>query len=268
MALSHLEEQHQRALAKLNLETQSETNSIASTRTSAGNVSPRTNEPVKSNATLQAEALEEWSQLKEKKKAKMRAEAEKLTALMRGKQVEHEQAITAARARASRARFVDEAARARLMDEIREKEAQHARELQKLEAQASRLHPALLSARASHLEPCQTHRQRNLSPSSRKSLRALLPRQGRRRCCSPRPRLEVPSGCRARSCWPPRSRTGRRYHGTRRSERPFRGWTDRSARPSASRKTQPTIRGGLTGMTSETRQIPDRWQRDLRRQTH
>ena len=65
MALSHLEEEHQRALAKLKLETQSETGSITSTRMPAGCVSPGTNEPVKSIATLQAEALEEWSQLKD-----------------------------------------------------------------------------------------------------------------------------------------------------------------------------------------------------------
>ena len=141
MALSHLEEEHQRALAKLKLETQSETGSITSTRMPAGCVSPGTNEPVKSIATLQAEALEEWSQLEDKKKDQMRAEAQKLTARMRSKQAEHEQAITAARARADKA--TSEAARARFEDEIREREAQHARELQKLEAQASRLHPPL-----------------------------------------------------------------------------------------------------------------------------
>ena len=245
MALSHLEEEHQRALAKLKLETQSETGSITSTRMPAGCVSPGTNEPVKSIATLQAEALEEWSQLKDKKKAKMRAEAEKLTALMRSKQVEHEQAITAARTRASRARFADEAARARFMDEIREKEAQHARELQKLEAQVNRVYPALSFALAYEHWPWQTHRQRNLSPSSRKSLRAG---QGRRRC-GRRAHTRSPRSCR-----------GRRYHGPRRSERLFHGWTDRSVRPSASRKTQPTIRGGLTGMMSKTRPIPARWQ--------
>ena len=141
VALSHVEEQHQRALAKLQQETQSEVGSIASTRISACNVSLGMAEPAHGSATLQAEALEKWSQLEDKKKDQMRAEAQKLTACMRSKQVEHEQAITAARARASRARFVDEAARARLMDEIREKEAQHARELQNLEAQASRLPP-------------------------------------------------------------------------------------------------------------------------------
>ena len=241
VALSHVEEQHQRALAKLKQETQSEVGSIASTRMSAGNVSLGTDDPVQGSATLQAEALEEWSQLEDKKKDQMRAEAQKLTARMRSKQVEHEQAITAARARADKA--TSEAARARFEDEIREKEAQHARELQNLEAQASRLPPpppptALSSALASHHSPRQTHRQRSLSPLSRKSLRAVPPRQGRRRCGSPRPRLEVRSGCRARSCSPrSRSRRGRRHHGPRRSERPFHGWTDRSARPSASGKT-------------------------------
>ena len=139
VALSHVEEQHQRALAKLKQETQSEVGSIASTRMSAGNVSLGTDDPVQGSATLQAEALEEWSQLEDKKKDQMRAEAQKLTARMRSKQVEHEQAITAARARADKA--TSEAARARFEDEIREKEAQHARELQNLEAQASRLPP-------------------------------------------------------------------------------------------------------------------------------
>jgi hypothetical protein len=139
VALSHVEEQHQRALAKLQQETQSEVGSIASTRISACNVSLGMAEPAHGSATLQAEALEEWSQLEDKKKDQMRAEAQKLTARMRSKQVEHEQAITAARARADKA--TSEAARARFEDEIREKEAQHARELQNLEAQASRLPP-------------------------------------------------------------------------------------------------------------------------------
>ena len=264
VALSHVEEQHQRALAKLQQETQSEVGSIASTRISACNVSLGTAEPAHGSATLEAEALEKWSQLEDKKKDQMRAEAQKLTARMRSKQVEHEQAITAARARADKA--TSEAARARFEDEIREKEAQHARELQNLEAQASRLPPpppptALSSALASHHSPRQTHRQRSLSPLSRKSLRAVPPRQGRRRCGSPRPRLEVRSGCRARSCSPrSRSRRGRRHHGPRRSERLFHGWTDRSIRPSASHKTQPTIRGGLTGMMSKFRPTPARWQ--------
>ena len=146
MALSHVEEQHQRALAKLKQETQSEVGSIASTRMSAGNVSLGTDDPVQGSATLQAEALEEWSQLEDKKKDQMRAEAQKLTSCMRSKQVEHEQAITAARARADKA--TSEAARALFEDEIREEEARHARELQNLEAQASRLPPPPPSHRA------------------------------------------------------------------------------------------------------------------------
>jgi hypothetical protein len=141
LALSHVQEQHRQSLAKLKQESQSESSSHASTRALGGNGSPgnlAVTPAQRSNVLpwLQAQVLEEWSQLEDRKKARMRAEAVRLTVKTREKQAQHEQSIAVLRARAENATTA--AARATFEDQVRAREAQHARELVSLEAQARR----------------------------------------------------------------------------------------------------------------------------------
>ena len=131
-------------MAKLKQESQSESSSHASTRALGGNGSPGNMgnlavTPAQHSNALpwsQAQVLEEWSRLEDRKKARMRAEAVRLTAKTREKQAQYEQSIAVLRARAENATTA--AARAAFEDQVRAREAQHARELVSLEAQARR----------------------------------------------------------------------------------------------------------------------------------
>lgn len=164
MAISHVEEEHQRAVAKLKQETLSEVGSQASTQVARSNFSLATSEPAQHVSELQAEAREEWSQLEGRKKMRMRAEAQRLTELLRDKHVKHEQVVAALRANAEKA--TSGAARARFEEELHEKETQHARELEELEAKVRRLRTRLsrLCLMLTIARHAPTRRQRKLSP--------------------------------------------------------------------------------------------------------
>ena len=82
-----------------------------------------------------AEAVSEWSQLEDEKKATMRATAKKLMDEMDHKQAMHDKVMAAARERVENA--TSDVARKLFKDDIRLHEENHAKELQQLEEQAS-----------------------------------------------------------------------------------------------------------------------------------
>jgi len=137
VALLHVEEQHQRALAKLKQETRAAQHDAMQVASASGEDSRYGNSKLQGNGdTLQAEALQEWSQLEDQKKARMRAEAERLMAQMHQTQTQHDEAVAAVRERAEKA--TTEAARALFNEDLRLREEQHSKELEQLEAQATK----------------------------------------------------------------------------------------------------------------------------------
>ena len=82
-----------------------------------------------------AEAVAEWSQLEDEKKATMRATAKRLMDEMHHKQAMHDKVMAAARERVENA--TSDVARKLFKDDIRLHEENHAKELQQLEEQAS-----------------------------------------------------------------------------------------------------------------------------------
>ena len=82
-----------------------------------------------------AEAVAEWSQLEDEKKATMRATAKRLMDEMHHKQAMHDKVMAAARERVENA--TSDVARKLFTDDIRLHEENHAKELQQLEEQAS-----------------------------------------------------------------------------------------------------------------------------------
>ena len=140
VALSHVETQHRQALAKLQREFPRAPPQLEDgpggklVKPSGGN--PRLGEEeVQDEAARDAQALREWSQLEDKKKATMRAEAQRLMAEMHQKQEMHDKVIAAARERVAHA--TTDVARALFTDDIRLHEEHHSKELQELEAQAT-----------------------------------------------------------------------------------------------------------------------------------
>ena len=149
VALSHVEQQHQQALAKLQAEFPKQAEEPP-----AGNRSNRVNPTggggkvghgrydynkeemeARNEALRNADALYEWSQLEDTKKATMRATAERLMAEMHDKQETHDRVMAAARERVGHA--TTDVARALFTDDIRLHEEKHAKQLQDLEEQAS-----------------------------------------------------------------------------------------------------------------------------------
>jgi len=116
LALSHLEQQHQQAVAKLKQEFGT------------------------AEQERQAEALNDWSQLDAEKKARMRTEAQRLMAQLQARQTKHDHTIAAMRRAEKALRMKDSKAsmtKADLLNEdIRLKDDQHAKELEQLDAKA------------------------------------------------------------------------------------------------------------------------------------
>jgi hypothetical protein len=149
VALSHVEQQHQQALAKLQAEFPKQAE-----ESSAGKRGNRVNPTgggakaghgrydyneeelaAQNEAARNAEALLEWSQLEDAKKATMRATAERLMAEMHDAQEMHDRVMAAAKERVGHA--TTDVARALFTDDIRLHEEKHAKQLQDLEEQAS-----------------------------------------------------------------------------------------------------------------------------------
>jgi hypothetical protein len=143
VALSHVESQHQQAVANLRLDfPQASSPHLPGGAGDCGSncVKPTDSSSLGSGGGESlpagaAEAMLEWSQLEDEKKAMMRAEAQRLMAEMHKKQEMHDRVMAAAQERVEHA--TTDVARALFTDDIRLHEEHHAKELQELEAQAT-----------------------------------------------------------------------------------------------------------------------------------